>query len=123
MSTNFGASQAITVTGAGRITKMCVVFTVGTVTQAEVMQVLFFDADPAITIDTAVMTVAEAQTVVAQIQFTAAPYLQTTTAQVHCNGGLNEPFHSITHVVLYNEGATTLTDEDVEIHFWYERFE
>jgi hypothetical protein len=120
--TNFGASKSITVSGSGKITKMCVIFTAGTLTEADDGVVYFFDADPTFTIETADLTVAEAQTVVGSIRVTTEDYdTQFATAQVACLDELDSAFHSITHVAYLNTDAGTLTDEDIEIHFWYER--
>jgi len=118
--TNLGASQAITITGPGRIEKVCLIFTTGTLLAAEDGSVIFFDTDPVITIDTAGMTVAEADTIVVIVPFLGADYLATTTAQTRCLD-LDTHFHAITHVVYTQQGAGTLTDEDVGLHLWYAR--
>jgi len=120
--TNMGASKTITFLDSGTITKVCFVFTVGTLTEADDGSVFFFDADPVIAIEEADMTVAEAQTAVARFDITTEDYsVEFATAQFACLRDLNSRFHSITHVVYHNTDAGTLTDEDIEIHVWYKR--
>jgi len=118
--TNLGASKAITISGSGRITKVCIVSSLGSIL-AQDGAVLFFDADPAIAADAADLTLAEAQTVVAVVDFVAADYLTSfASSAVACNV-VDEPFHSISHVVYHSLGATLLDDEDLELHLWYRR--
>ncbi len=121
LTTNLGASKAITITGSGRITKACLVSSLGSVL-AEDGAVLFFDADPDINADTDDLTLAEAQFVTNVLDFVAADYLTNFAASaIACNTYTNESFHSITHVDYHLIGSTTLDDEDIELHLWYRR--
>ncbi len=119
-TTNLGASKAITITGSGALTKMCLISSLGTPI-AEDGSVLFFDADPSITVDTADLSLANAQIVVAVVSFKGTDYLDNfASAKINCQL-IFEPFHSITHVVYHQEGSTTFDDEDMEMHLWYRR--
>ncbi|KKK55213.1 hypothetical protein LCGC14_3076820, partial [marine sediment metagenome] len=73
VTTNLSKSSAITVTGSGKITKLCLVVE-GTAPFSEDGTIYFFDADPAISSNTADMTVAEAITVVSMISLKGADY-------------------------------------------------
>lgn len=119
-TTNLGASKAITITGSGTLVKMCLISSLGTPI-AENGSVIFFDADPDISADTADLTLAESQTVVAIVSFNGADYLTNfATVVINCQE-ISESFHSISHVVYHQEGATTFDDEDMEMHLWYRR--
>jgi hypothetical protein len=120
-TTNWGASKAFAPSGTGRLEKICVVFTAGTLTAMTDGDFYFFDADPTLTIEDTDMTVAEAQTVVAVISLAAADYsTEFATASINCQN-IDEPFHSITHAAFHNTSASQFTDEDIEIHVWYRR--
>ena len=112
------ASDAITITGSGRLTKLCLVVS-GTIV-AEVSKVLFFDADPDIAAEVADLTLAEAQTVVAIVDVATADYLIEATSAIACKA-IDESFHAITHVVIFHAGATTLANTDIDLHVWYRR--
>ena len=119
-TTNLGASKSITITGSGRLTKMCLISSLGTPI-AEDGSVIFFDADPSISADTTDLTLSEAQTVVAVVSFRGADYLDNfATSKTNCQL-IDESFHSITHVVYHQEGSTMFDDEDMEMHLWYRR--
>lgn len=119
-TTNFGASKAITITGTGVIEKVCIIVSLGT-PFGEAMSILFFDADPAITVDTADLTLAEAQNVQAVVTLTAAGFRDNfAAAKINCQD-TNEVFSSITHVVFASEGATTYDDEDIEMRLLIRR--
>ena len=119
-TTNLGASKSITITGTGRLTKLCIISSLGSVI-AENGSILFFDADPAITADTADLTLAEAQTVVSVVSLLGTDYLTNfASSAINCQA-IDESFHGITHVVYHQQGATTLDDEDIELHLWYRR--
>jgi len=120
--TNLGASKAFSIAESGIITKVCLIFTPGVITAAEAGTVFLFDTDPVITIETADMTVAEAKTVVGKFAFVAGDYeTDFTASKLACLDNLTSPFHSISHAVYHNGGATTLTNEDIDIHLWYRR--
>ena len=119
-STNLGTEKLFSTGGPGRLTKLCIVSSLGSVI-AEDGSVIFFDADPSITIDAADMSLAIAQTIVAIVSFVAADYLTSFAASTTNCQTIDEPFHLITHVVYHQQGATTLDDEDIEIHVWWEK--
>ena len=119
-TTNLGASKSITITGSGRLTKMCLISSLGTPI-AENGSVFFFNADPIITVDTANMTIAEAQTIEAVVSFRGADYRTNFATVVFNCQDIDEVFASITHVVYHQEGSTTFDDEDLEMLVWYER--
>ncbi len=119
-STNLGTEKLFSTGGPGRLTKLCIVSSLGSVI-AEDGSVIFFDADPSITIDASDMSLAIAQTIVAIVSFVAADYLTSFAASTTNCQTIDEPFHLITHVVYHQQGATTLDDEDIEIHVWWEK--
>ena len=119
-TTNLGASKSITITGSGRLTKMCLISSLGTPI-AENGSVFFFNADPVITVDTADMTIVEAQTIEAVVSFRGADYRSNFATVVFNCQNIDEAFDSITHVVYHQEGSTTFDDEDMEMLIWYER--
>ena len=120
VTTNLSKSSAITVTGSGRITKVCLVVE-GTSPFSEDGTIYFFDADPAINSNTADMTVAEAITVVAMVSLTGTDYNDNfATIKINCQAA-DESFHAITHVVYEQEGATTIANQDFRLHIWYRR--
>ncbi|KKL22509.1 hypothetical protein LCGC14_2434720, partial [marine sediment metagenome] len=120
VTTNLGKSSAITVTGSGAITKVCLVVE-GTSPFSEDGTIYFFDADPAISSNTADMTVAEAISVVAMISLTGADYNDNfATIKINCQL-VFEPFHSITHVAYEQQGSTTIANQDFRLHIWYRR--
>lgn len=120
-ATNFGASKAISITGTGKITKVCVTTSLNT-PHAEDMTLYFFDADPSITIEDADWpSVAVAETVVATISLAEVDFdTSKALALVNCQD-VNETFHSITHVVFSHDGTTTYDDNDIVLHLWYRR--
>ena len=120
VTTNLGKSSAITITGSGRITKICLVVE-GTSPFSEDGTIYFFDADPAINSNTADMTVAEAITVVSMISLKGADYNDNfATIKINCQAA-DEAFHTITHVAYEQEGLTTIVNQDFRLHVWYER--
>lgn len=119
-TTNLGASKAITITGTGTLEKICIIVSLGT-PFAEAMSIIFFDADPGITIEDASITLAQAQNIQAVVSLTAAGFRDNfATAKINCQD-VNEEFTSITHVVFASEGATTYDDEDIEMRLIYRR--
>ena len=119
-TTNLGASKSITISGTGRLTKICIIVSLGT-PFAEDMSIIFFDADPSITIEDASLTLAQAQNAQVVISLTAAGFRDNfATAKLNCQD-IDESFSSITHVVFASEGATTYDDEDIEMRLWYRR--
>ena len=120
LTTNLGKSSAITITGSGRITKICLIVE-GTAPFSEDGTIYFFDADPSITSNTADMTVAEAITVVSMISLKGTDYNDNfATIKINCQAA-DESFHAITHVVYEQEGSTTIANQDFRLHIWYER--
>ncbi len=120
VTTNLSKSSAITITGSGRITKICLVVE-GTSPFSEDGTIYFFDTDPSITSNTADMTVAEAITVVSMISLKGADYNDNfATIKINCQAA-DESFHAITHVVYEQEGSTTIANQDFRLHIWYER--
>ena len=120
-ATNFGASKAITITGSGRIVKVCVTTSLNT-PHAEAMTIYFFDADPVITIEDADWpSVAVAETVIATVSLAEADFdTSKASALVNCQD-TNESFHAITHVVFSHDGSTTYDDNDIVLHVLYRR--
>ena len=120
VTTNLSKSSAITVTGSGRITKLCLVVE-GTSPFSEDGTIYFFDADPAINSNTADMTVSEAITVTAMVSLKGSDYNDNfATIKINCQA-TDESFHAITHVVYEQEGSTTITNQDYRLHIWYRR--
>ena len=120
-ATQMGASTAVTVSGTGTITQVCVVYTTGTITNAQDQSVIFFEADPTITENTADMTQAEALLVVAKVDFVAADFeLQFATAQVACKETA-APYIAVTHALILISGAGSMSDEIINMRFWYRR--
>ncbi|KKK97919.1 hypothetical protein LCGC14_2647950, partial [marine sediment metagenome] len=119
-TTNLGASKAITITGSGTITKICVIVSLGT-PFAEDMSIIFFDTNPSITIEDASLTLVQAQNVESIISLSGSDFRDNfATVKVNCQD-TRERFDSITHVVFASEGATTYDDEDIEMRLWYRR--
>ena len=119
-TTNLGASKAITITGSGTITKICVMISLGT-PFAEDMSIIFFDADPSITIEDATLTLSQAQNAQVIISLSGSDFRDNfATVKLNCQA-TEERFSAITHVVFASEGATTYDDEDIEIRLWYRR--
>ena len=119
-TTNLGASKAITITGSGTITKICVIVSLGT-PFAEDMSIIFFDTDPSITIEDASLTLAQAQNAQVIISLSGSDFRDNfATVKLNCQA-TEERFSAITHVVFASEGATTYDDEDIEIRLWYRR--
>ena len=120
VTTNLSKSSAITVTGSGRITKLCIVVE-GTSPFSEDGTIYFFDADPVINSNTADMTVAEAITVTSMVSLKGADYNNNfATIKINCQA-TDESFHAITHVVYEQEGSTTIANQDFQLHVWYRR--
>lgn len=120
VTTNLSKSSAITVTGSGRITKICLVVE-GTSPFSEDGTIYFFDADPAISSNTDDMTVAEAITVTSMVSLKGSDYNDNfATIKINCQA-TDESFHAITHVVYEQEGATTIANQDFQLHVWYRR--
>lgn len=119
-TTNLGASKSITISGTGALKKICIIVSLGT-PFAEDMSIIFFDADPSITIEDASLTLAQAQNVQVVVSLTAAGFRSNfATAMINCQD-ISEVFTSITHVVFASEGATTYDDEDIEMRLIYRR--
>ena len=119
-TTNLGTEKTLEIVEPGRLVKMCLVMSLGSII-SEDGSVLFFDADPGITIDASDLTLAQAQTIVAVVSFVAADYLTNFAASsINCQT-IDEPFHSISEVAYHHEGATLLDDEDVEMHLWWQK--
>ncbi len=120
IKTHKGAQRRFRVTGSGKITKLCLVVE-GTAPFSEDGTIYFFDADPAISSNTADMTVAEAITVVSMISLKGADYNDNfATIKINCQA-TDEAFHAITHVVYEQEGATTIANQDFRLHILYRR--
>ena len=120
VTTNLSKSSAITVTGSGRITKICLAVE-GTSPFSEDGTIYFFDADPAISSNTADMTVAEAITVTSMVSLKGADYNDNfATIKINCQA-TDESFHAITYVVYEQEGGTTIVNQDFRLHVWYRR--
>ncbi|KKL22779.1 hypothetical protein LCGC14_2431970, partial [marine sediment metagenome] len=113
-TTNLGASKAITIVGSGTIEQICIIISLGT-PFAEDMSIIFFDANPSITIEDASLTLSQAQNVQAIISLSGSDFRDNfATVKVNCQD-TNESFDAITHVVFASEGATTYDDEDIEM--------
>ncbi|HEB26527.1 MAG TPA: hypothetical protein ENI05_01950 [Porticoccus sp.] len=120
VTTNLSKSSAITITGSGRITKLCLIVE-GTAPFSEDGTIYFFDTDPAISSNTDDMTVAEAITVTSMISLKGTDYNDNfATIKINCQA-TDESFHAITHVVYEQEGATTIANQDFQLHVWYRR--
>ena len=119
-ATNLGASKSITITGTGTITKICLISSLGTPI-AENGSVFFFNADPAITVDTDDLTIAEAGMLEAVISFSGGEYLSNFATTVFNCQEISEAFDLITHVVYHQEGITTFDDENMKMLLWYRR--
>ena len=61
-TTNLGASKAYSVPGTGRLVQICVIVSLGT-PFAENMSIIFFDADPSVTIEDTSLTLAASQNI------------------------------------------------------------
>lgn len=119
-ATNLGASKAYAITGTGRIVKVCISVSLGT-PFGEDMSIIFFDADPTITIEDTSLLVADAESAEAVISLTAAGFRDNfATVKLNCQT-VDEPYDSITHVVFASEGLTTYDDEDIVLRLWVER--
>ena len=120
-ATNFGASSAVTVTGTGKITQVCVAWTMGTLNPVQTHSVLFFDADPVIAENVADLTAAESLMVIGSVDFVAADYpAEFATAETACKA-TEISFTAVTHAILHLTGAGAGTDEIVKLRFWYRR--
>lgn len=120
VTTNLSKSSALAVTGSGTIEKVCLIVE-GTSPFSEDGTLYFFDADPVIISNTADMTVAEADTVVAMVSFTGGDYNDNfATVKMNCQN-VDERYHAITHVVYEQEGATTIANQDFRLHVWHRR--
>ena len=49
-----------------------------------------------------------------------ADYLIEADSAIACKA-IDESFHSITHVVIFHVGTTTLANTDIALHVWYRR--
>ena len=85
------------------------------------MSIIFFDADPSVTIEDAALTLAASQNITNIISLSGSDFRDNfATAKVNCQT-VDEQYVEITHVVFANEGLTTYDDEDVEIRVLYRR--
>ncbi len=120
VTTNLSKSSSISITGSGRVTKVCLIVE-GTSPFSEDGTIYFFDADPAINSNTDDMTVAEAITVTSMVSLKGADYNDNfATIKINCQA-TDESFHAITHVVYEQEGSTTIANQDFRLHVWYRR--
>ena len=120
VTTNLSKSSAITITGSGKIVKICLVVE-GTSPFAEDGTIYFFSADPAISSNTADMTVAEAITVEVMVSLSGSDYnANFATVKLNCQF-VDESFASITHVAYEQEGSTTIANQDFRLLVLYER--
>ena len=120
VTTNLSKSSAITITGSGKIVKVCLVVE-GTAPFAEDGTIYFFSADPAIASNTDDMTVAEAITVEVMVSFKGTNYnADFATVKLTCQF-VDESFASITHVAYEQEGATTIVNQDFRLLVLYRR--
>lgn len=120
VTTNMGASKAITINGTGEITQACLIVE-GVSPFSEDGNIIFFKSDPSITANTADLTSAQAQLVTNVISLVAADYQdEFATAKMNCQS-VTEPFAGITHVVYHQTGATTITNQDVLLHVQFRR--
>lgn len=114
--------------GTGKIVKICVITseTGSGVILTPAVNIIFFDADPTITVGDASITAAEAATIVADLSFSAADY-QTDAAQGHNCQEVEESFHSITFATIFLQAGEVSVnsaagdDEIVQLHIWYRR--
>ena len=119
-TTNLGASKAYSVPGTGRLVQICVIVSLGT-PFAENMSIIFFDADPSVTIEDAALTLAASQNITNIISLRGSDFRDNfATTKVNCQT-IDEQYVAITHVVFVSEGLTTYDDEDVEIRVLYMR--
>ncbi len=120
-ATSMGASTAITITGTGALTKVCVILTTGTITSAEDGDLIFFTTDPTISENTADLTVVKAKQISSIISLTGTDFTTDfATAQVNCQK-VDEPFTALTHVLWHAKGATAYTDEVIDVLVTYRR--
>ena len=120
-ATSMGASTAITITGTGALTKVCVILTTGTITSAENGDLIFFTTDPTISENTADLTVVKAKQISSIISLTGTDFTTDfATAQVNCQK-VDEPFTALTHVLWHAKGATAYTDEVIDVLVTYRR--
>ena len=119
-TTNLGASKAYSVPGTGRLVQICVIVSLGT-PFAENMSIIFFDADPSVTIEDTSLTLAASQDITNIISLRGSDFRDNfATTKTNCQT-IDEQYVAITHVVFASEGATTYDDEDIEIRLWYRR--
>ncbi|KKL06919.1 hypothetical protein LCGC14_2591230 [marine sediment metagenome] len=119
-TTNLGASKAYSVPGTGRLVQICVIVSLGT-PFAENMSIIFFDADPSVTIEDAALTLAASQNITNIISLRGSDFRDNfATTKVNCQT-IDEQYVAITHVVFASEGLTTYDDEDIEIRVLYAR--
>jgi len=119
-TTNLGASKAYSVPGTGRLVQICVIVSLGT-PFAENMSIIFFDADPSVTIEDTSLTLAASQNITNIISLRGSDFRDNfATTKTNCQT-IDEQYVAITHVVFANEGSTTYDDEDVEIRVLYAR--
>ena len=120
-ATSMGASTAITISGTGALTKVCVILTTGTITTAENGDLIFFTTDPTIAENTADLTVAKAKQISSIISLTGTDFTTDfATAQINCQK-VDEPFTALTHVLWHAKGATAYTDEVIDVLVTYRR--
>ena len=120
-ATSMGASTAITITGTGALTKVCVILTTGTITSAEDGDLIFFTTDPTISENTADLTVVKAKQISSIISLTGTDFTTDfATAQINCQK-VDEPFTALTHVLWHAKGATAYTDEVIDVLVTYRR--
>ncbi|KKL76355.1 hypothetical protein LCGC14_2045750 [marine sediment metagenome] len=119
-TTNLGASKAYSIPGTGRIVQVCIIISLGT-PFGEDLSVLFFDANPSITIEDASLTLAASQNLVNIISLSSGDFRDNfATTKTNCQA-TDEHYVAITHIAVASEGATTYDDEDIEIRLWYRR--
>ena len=119
-TTNLGASKAYSIPGTGRLVHICVIVSLGT-PFAENMSIIFFDADPSVTIEDAALTLAASQNITNIISLRGSDFRDNfATTKTNCQT-IDEPYVAITHVVFASEGTTTYDDEDIEIRVLYRR--
>ena len=120
-ATNMGASTAITITGSGTLTEICVFLTTGTITTAENIDIIFFKTDPTISENTADLTVTKAKQISNIVSLRGSDFTTNfATAQVNCQA-IIEPFAAITHLLVHVKGATSYTDEVMDVSVSYRR--
>ena len=119
-TTNLGASKAYSVPGTGRLVQICVIVSLGT-PFAENMSIIFFDADPSVTIEDAALTLAASQNITNIISLRGSDFRDNfATTKINCQT-IDEQYVAITYVVFASEGLTTYDDEDIEIRVLYRR--